>query len=82
MANLLLQLLRIMETLSLHAMATYLHRGVYSIWTLFVHPQTFKLTIAGGAEAHVLASELAAADVGVITIPSRPFPEIWEKRRM
>ena len=41
-----------------------------------------KLTIVGGLEAHLLAKELAAAHVGVIQVPSRPFPTTWEKRRM
>ena len=41
-----------------------------------------QLTIAGASEAHLLAAELAEANVGIIAIPSRPFPETWEKRRM
>ncbi|KAH8102297.1 carbohydrate esterase family 9 protein [Cristinia sonorae] len=41
-----------------------------------------KLTIAGGLEAYLLAKELAAADVGVVQISSRPFPTTWEKRRI
>jgi hypothetical protein len=43
-----------------------------------------RLTIAGGAEAHLLAKELAAANVGVILTPSRlgPFPYVWEGRRL
>ena len=32
-----------------------------------------KLTILGGAEAHLLASDLAAADVGVVLMPPRPL---------
>lgn len=41
-----------------------------------------KLTIAGGGEAHLLAKELAAANVGVILNPVRPFPASWETRRI
>ena len=41
-----------------------------------------KLTIAGGQEAHLLAKELAEANIGLILVPSRPFPKSWEKRRM
>ena len=43
-----------------------------------------RLTITGGAEAHLLAKELAAAKVGVILTPSRlgPFPSVWEGRRL
>ncbi|EJD04405.1 composite domain of metallo-dependent hydrolase [Fomitiporia mediterranea MF3/22] len=44
--------------------------------------ERMKLTIAGASEAHLLASELAKADIGVIVVPSRPFPETWEKRRI
>ena len=44
--------------------------------------KTIRLTVAGGSEAHLLGSELAQAGVGVITIPSRPFPDTWERRRM
>ena len=43
-----------------------------------------RLTITGGAEAHLLAKELATANVGVILTPSRPgpFPSVWEGRRL
>ena len=41
-----------------------------------------RLTIAGGGEAHLLAKELAAAKVGVILNPVRPFPASWESRRI
>jgi hypothetical protein len=43
---------------------------------------TIKLTITGASEAHLLAKELAAANVGVIVNPSRPFPSTWEQRRI
>jgi len=41
-----------------------------------------RLTIAGGGEAHLLAKELGAADIGVILNPVRPFPASWESRRI
>ncbi|KAF8806405.1 carbohydrate esterase family 9 protein [Phlegmacium glaucopus] len=41
-----------------------------------------RLTITGGAEAHLLAKELSAANVGVILTSSRPFPYVWEGRRI
>lgn len=41
-----------------------------------------KLTVAGAAEAHLLAKDLGDANVGVIVTPSRPFPEEWEMKRM
>ncbi|KAA1473973.1 carbohydrate esterase family 9 protein [Dentipellis sp. KUC8613] len=43
---------------------------------------SFQLTIAGGNEAHLLAKELAQADIGVIIIGSRPFPATWESQRI
>ncbi|CAG8737761.1 1989_t:CDS:1, partial [Dentiscutata heterogama] len=36
-----------------------------------------KLVIAGGAEAHMLAIELAKNEIPVIVNPSRPTPELW-----
>ncbi|KAJ7273060.1 hypothetical protein C8J57DRAFT_1316535 [Mycena rebaudengoi] len=44
--------------------------------------KAMKMTIIGGAEAHLLASELAAANVGVILAPSRSYPYTWEQRRI
>ncbi|KAG5648505.1 hypothetical protein DXG03_003116 [Asterophora parasitica] len=41
-----------------------------------------KLTITGASEAHILAKELAESGVGVILNPSRPFPYVWEDRRI
>lgn len=41
-----------------------------------------RLVISGAAETHVLSKELAAAGVGVIMSPSRPFPEDWQSRRI
>ncbi|EMD37373.1 hypothetical protein CERSUDRAFT_114046 [Gelatoporia subvermispora B] len=43
---------------------------------------TIKMTIAGGVEAHILARELAEADIGVVQVPSRPFPTVWERLRI
>lgn len=43
---------------------------------------TLRLTIAGAAEAHLLAEELGEAGVGVVLSPSRSFPYEWEDRRM
>ncbi|KAJ7510409.1 carbohydrate esterase family 9 protein [Mycena galericulata] len=42
--------------------------------------RTIQLTIAGAAEAHLLAQELGEAGVGVILNPVRSFPYIWEER--
>lgn len=44
--------------------------------------KVMKMTITGGTEAHLLAKELGEANVGVILVPSRPFPTDWESRRM
>ena len=41
-----------------------------------------KWTISGATEAHLLAEQIAASDVGIIVTPSRPFPYTWEHRRM
>ncbi|KAI0789155.1 carbohydrate esterase family 9 protein [Abortiporus biennis] len=41
-----------------------------------------KLTISGGLEAHLLAKELSEAHIGVIQVPSRPFPTTWERKRI
>uniref|UniRef100_A0A8H8CQ82 Amidohydrolase-related domain-containing protein n=1 Tax=Psilocybe cubensis TaxID=181762 RepID=A0A8H8CQ82_PSICU len=43
---------------------------------------TVTLTIYGGAEAHLLAKELANQNVGVILNRSRPFPRNWDQRRI
>ncbi|THG99926.1 hypothetical protein EW026_g2506 [Hermanssonia centrifuga] len=43
---------------------------------------TLKLTIIGGAEAHLLAAELAKANVGVILYPPRPLAYTWDHRRI
>ena len=41
-----------------------------------------QLTIVGAAEAHLLAEEVGAANVGVIVAPPRSFPYTWDDRRM
>ncbi|HEV7738116.1 MAG TPA: hypothetical protein VGO47_12200 [Chlamydiales bacterium] len=41
-----------------------------------------RLTLVGAEEAHLLAREIADADVGVILVPVRPFPKTWAARRM
>ncbi|PSR81135.1 hypothetical protein PHLCEN_2v6470 [Hermanssonia centrifuga] len=43
---------------------------------------TIHLTITGALEAHLLAKELAEAKVGIIQVPSRPFPTVWDRRRI
>jgi len=44
--------------------------------------KTMKMTITGAAEAYMLAKELSESGVGVILNPARPFPYVWEGRRM
>ncbi|KAK0488713.1 carbohydrate esterase family 9 protein [Armillaria novae-zelandiae] len=41
-----------------------------------------RMTFAGAAEAHLLAAEIGYAGIGVIVVPSRPFPSTWEVRRI
>lgn len=43
---------------------------------------TLKIVFSGATEAHLLANAIADADVGVIVSPSRPYPNVWENRRM
>ncbi|CCM03596.1 uncharacterized protein FIBRA_05734 [Fibroporia radiculosa] len=43
---------------------------------------TVKMTITGALEAHILAQELAEANVGIIQVPTRPFPTTWERLRI
>lgn len=43
---------------------------------------TIKMTIVGATEAHLLVKEIAEANIGIIFKPSRPFPTVWEQRRM
>lgn len=44
--------------------------------------KSMRVTLVGAAEAHILADDIAAAGVGVILVPPRPFPYTWEHRRM
>lgn len=43
---------------------------------------TIRMTFVGGAEAHLLAREIAEAGVGVVVIPPRSFPYTWSGRRI
>ncbi|KAN0084286.1 hypothetical protein V8E55_007790 [Tylopilus felleus] len=47
-----------------------------------VSGRLMQMTLVGAGEAHLLAAELAAANVGVIVTPPRPFPFTWEGRRI
>lgn len=40
-----------------------------------------RLVLVGASEAHLLASEIAEAGVGVILIPARQFPGFWDRQR-
>ncbi|KXJ90717.1 hypothetical protein Micbo1qcDRAFT_164365 [Microdochium bolleyi] len=40
-----------------------------------------RLAIIGGAEAHLVASHLAAADVGVVLAPLNSYRSTWDQRR-
>lgn len=40
-----------------------------------------QLAIIGGAEAYILADELAAAGVGVVLAPAQSYAESWDQRR-
>lgn len=46
------------------------------------HSTSLRFVFAGATEAHLLASEIAQAGAGVIVAPSRPFPAVWEQRRL
>jgi hypothetical protein len=41
-----------------------------------------KMTITHASEAHLLAAELAAANIGVVLVNSRPFPSEWQDHRI
>ncbi|KAF5376851.1 hypothetical protein D9757_008881 [Collybiopsis confluens] len=43
---------------------------------------TLQFTFAGGAEAPLLAGEIAKARISVILSPPRPFPTTWESQRI
>ncbi|KAG9076185.1 hypothetical protein FS749_012071, partial [Ceratobasidium sp. UAMH 11750] len=44
--------------------------------------RALRVTFTGAAEAHILAPQIAAAGVGVIVIPTRPFPATWDQKRI
>ncbi|KAI0670026.1 carbohydrate esterase family 9 protein [Trametes maxima] len=44
--------------------------------------RAIQATLIGGHEAHLLAKEIGEANVGVIIQQTRPFPNVWEKRRI
>jgi hypothetical protein len=46
-----------------------------------VHSTSLRLVFFGAKEAHLLASELAEANVGVILGPVRPQALDWDSRR-
>lgn len=47
-----------------------------------IHQTSIRFVFFGAAEAHLLAKEIAAANVGVIVAPLRGFPGTWEERRV
>jgi hypothetical protein len=42
----------------------------------------FRLTFVGGAEAHLIADQIAKARVSVVVTMPRPFPYAWDQRRL
>lgn len=44
-------------------------------------PKKLRVALVGGAEAHLLAPELAAAGVGVVLAPAQSYAESWDQRR-
>jgi hypothetical protein len=42
----------------------------------------FDMTFTGGAEAHLIADNIAQAGVSVIITMPRPYPGTWESQRM
>lgn len=40
-----------------------------------------RLVILGGAESHIVAQELAEADIGVVMAPPFPYATLWDQRR-
>ncbi|KAI0645593.1 hypothetical protein C8Q79DRAFT_1010536 [Trametes meyenii] len=46
------------------------------------HGVPFRLTVVSAAEAHLVADELAKANVGVIVFPLRSFPYTWDEHRV
>lgn len=43
---------------------------------------TVKMTITSALEAHILAKEIAEANIGIVQVPARPFPTTWERLRI
>lgn len=43
---------------------------------------TIKMTISGATEAHLLAKEIGQSGIGVIFVESRPYPHVWEQKRL
>lgn len=41
-----------------------------------------KMTFAGAIESHLIASDIAYADVSVIVTQPKPFPYTWDQRRL
>ncbi|KDR83960.1 hypothetical protein GALMADRAFT_236481 [Galerina marginata CBS 339.88] len=41
-----------------------------------------RMVFSGAMESHLLAKEISDADVGVILNPARPFPMVWDQRRI
>ncbi|KAH6915125.1 hypothetical protein BKA70DRAFT_566770 [Coprinopsis sp. MPI-PUGE-AT-0042] len=41
-----------------------------------------RMVFSGAQEAHLLAHEISVADVGVILSPARPYPMVWDQRRI
>lgn len=46
-----------------------------------VNSGKIRLVLLGGAEAHLLAGEIAAADVSVVVAPLLPYSNSWDQRR-
>ncbi|KAF6762097.1 hypothetical protein DFP72DRAFT_802686 [Ephemerocybe angulata] len=41
-----------------------------------------RMVFSGAAEAHLLAREISTSQVGVILNPARPYPMVWDQRRI
>lgn len=44
--------------------------------------RNLRMTLAGAAEAHLLAGKISKQNISVILTPSRPFPFSWDQQRM
>lgn len=49
--------------------------------TMRATTKKLRIALIGGAEAHLLAPELAAAGVGVVLAPAQSYAESWDQRR-